>query len=296
MTIIYRELFNFAPQHTMVTVQKILYKGEIRILFTFPYDEKTKSDLKKITGIVYSKTLQGWHAPYHASVWREFLNLQLVHNISEEKEQQTSSLRDSYLVNTPSKTVSKPSGNASPNTATSDNAGIMSDHHVVHENSVHPSNADRKDTDIRIVKSGREVLYSGGNFVLSIPYNESDVNYLKSLKSWWNPKAKKWLVKANEEVLLSLQSRFDFWNEESFAMIHDLVLQTTHPYVVTLYRLPDDKDHVMIQISGHKANIDIVRRMSERCYMRDNKRWQIPNHAEIIARIEEEYIRDGAIV
>lgn len=280
----------------MVTVQKIIYHGETRILFTFPYDENTLSSLKKISGIRYSKTRNGWHTPYTPKTWSEFKTLGLPHIIrrennsdSDAKDHQT----DSEKLSQP---VPQPTGTASPNSAKSDNAGIMFSNHRAHENTVVPSIAVKKDTDIRIKKSGREVLYSGGNFVITMNYHAPDVTFLKSLKGWWNAKAKKWIIRANEDSLFSLQHQYAFWDEETFNGIHDVVLQTTHPYVVTLFQMPDDKKSIFVQISGHKANIYLIQRISDRIYLKDNRCWQIPNHIELITRIEEQYVRDGAII
>jgi hypothetical protein len=74
------------------------------------------------------------------------------------------------------KQIDQPGTASSP--IESDNASIATNHVVP---SVHPSHGDSKGTDIHSKKGGRSIQLSGGNFYVTIYYNDDDVKFLKSL-------------------------------------------------------------------------------------------------------------------
>jgi hypothetical protein len=173
----------------------------------------------------------------------------------------------------------------------SDIAGIAT-HSVAP--SVYPSNGDSKGTDIHSSKGGRSVQFNGTNFYITICYNEEDINYVKSLKGYWQSKIRKWIIKATSENLDCLQRKYAFWDHHDYDKIKGIILSYECPYLVTLYRSPEMAEIAIVEISGYKASTRIIKSTTERCYQKDEKRWTIPNDQVIIDTLIADYTRDGA--
>jgi integrase/recombinase XerD len=114
------------------------------------------------------------------------------------------------------------------------------------------------------------------------------------LRGYWQSKIKKWIVKATSDNLDSLQQRYAFWDIDTYDKIKTIILTIECPYLVTIYRTPEMAEVVIIEVSGHKASINIIRSITDRLYQKDAKRWTIPNDQVIIDRLIVDYTRDGA--
>lgn len=284
----------------MVTISKINHKGSTRILLSFPQDAQTLERIKSLSQVAYTKTHKGWHLPYTKEAWTSFKALGLKYEVIESQEE--TKMYPNPNIGTPSITplyddvaLSHPkhidqSGTASP-PSESDIASIATDLVVP---SVHPSHGDSKGTDIHSKKGGRSIQFSGGNFYISIYYNDDDIRFLKSLKGYWQGKIKKWIVKATSDNLDSLQQRYAFWDLDIYDKLKGIILAIESPYLVTLYRTPEMAEVAIIEVSGHKANTHIIKSVSDRSYQKDAKRWTIPNDQVIIDTLIADYTRDGA--
>lgn len=280
----------------MITLSKIFHKDQFRILIRFPNDQEIRRKICHLEGIRYSSTHRGWHIPYDKSSWKAFGELGLAYHIvlrAPEEPVTTTSNSTEQEIHTNATTSL--TGTASPSPEPSDNAGITSDHKTA-VNSLLPPVGEAGEGDIRLEKGGREVMYSAGKFVLKIHFNERDVAFLKGIRGWWNSSVRRWVVKGTLENLEKLQQQFAFWDDTLYNRIEDIILTVTKPYAVTLYSVPECKDHVMVQVCGHRANLDIIQRISARAYQKENQRWKIPRDPVLIDRILEEYHKDGATI
>ena len=149
-------------------------------------------------------------------------------------------------------------GTASPSLKSSDNAGITSENStdVKLTLALHGDNGERY---IHQSKGGREVWYSGGRFVIKISFNDEDVKFLKSIKGWWNQNLKRWIIKGTLDNLLALQSYYDFWDTKSYNKIEDIIVTVSKPYAIRLYKVPEERNSVRVQVIGHNANLDIIK-------------------------------------
>ncbi len=280
----------------MITLSKIFHKNRFRILLQFPSDDMIIKKIRSIEGSRYSSTHGGWHIPYDKPSWKAFGELGLKFSIAHHESEILASNTDQapqQLNQTNDRTTL--TGTASISPASSDNAGITSEIKT-EVNSHHPSVGEAGERDIRLEKGGREVLYSAGKFILKIHFNENDVAFLKGIRGWWNSSVRRWVVKGTLENLEKLQQQFAFWDEPCYNRIEDIILTVTKPYAITLYSVPECKDHVMVQVCGHRANLEIIQRISGRSYQKENQRWKIPRDPMLIDRILEEYHKDGATI
>lgn len=290
----------------LVHISKGCHYGETVINLSFTYDRNVLGRLKTLPSFRYSKSMRSWYLPYNNADWTAFLRLGLRYQIIIEHRNQLAKAHDKANDST---TKLKPISNLNntlqtsnqiqqidqPGTASSpfesDNASIATNRVVP---SVHPSHGDSKGTDIHSKKGGRSIQLSGGNFYVTIYYNDDDIKFLKSLRGYWQSKIKKWIVKATSDNLDSLQQRYVFWDIDTYDKIKTIILTIECPYLVTIYRTPEIAEVVIVEVTGHKASINIIRSITDRSYQKDAKRWTIPNDQVIIDRLIEDYTRDGA--
>ncbi len=285
-----------------IHISKGVHHGQTVILCSFDRDYALLRSLKTIPTLRYSKTLGSWYIPYNKEAWAEFIALDLNYTLNDsniinessgQKSHHLKSKLDSYEITQKiqSNQTDQPGTASSP--IESDIASITTNH-VAH--SVHPTHGDSKGTDIHSAKGGRSIQYSGGNFYITIYYNDDDIRYLKGLKGYWQSKIKKWIVKATSDNVSALQNKYEFWDHHTYDKINTLILNVECPYWVTLYRTPEMTEIVIVEIAGHKANTNIIKRTTDRCYQKDEKRWTIPNDQVIIDLLIADYTKDGATV
>jgi integrase/recombinase XerD len=272
----------------MIKVTKIEHKAKLYILLKCDYCINTILKLKQCCDAKYTNTHKGWIIEYTAPCWAKFVSLDLPYTL--ENKDSSINVQQNEL---PEKTIDQPGTATSP--TNSDIAGIAPGA-ATEAPSIHPSNGDSKGIDIHQSKGGRSIEYNGGKFYITIHYNDDDIQFLKSLKGFWQSKIRKWIIKATLENLTLLQKKYAIWSEDQYKTVHELILNVECPYLVTLYRSPEYLDKVMVQITGNKANVSIIKMNSDRCYQKDEQRWTIPNDKVIVQRLKEDYIRDGATV
>ena len=68
------------------------------------------------------------------------------------------------------------------------------------------------------------------NFYIKTRYNSRIIEILKSLnRAWWSDKYKIWIAKADIENLECLQKNFNYWQEQEYKNIYDLVALIDDP-------------------------------------------------------------------
>ncbi len=162
-------------------------------------------------------------------------------------------------------------------------------------NSVLSKNDDSKNADIDIAKKNLNIEIHDKNFYIKTRYNSKRIEVLKSLNgAWWNSKFKVWIAKADIENLNTLQKNFNYWQEEEYKNIYDLVALIDDPLKLELYRTPDNIKKIWIKIGGYRADIDFMKHLPDRYYDKRFKRWNIPNDHKVIERIIDHYKQKGA--
>ena len=294
----------------MLHIFPLTHKGKSLIGITFTYDEKITAALKNLSALQYSKTNCCYYIPYEKAQYKALQSLGIpitIYTSSQDigqpqiiagntpvkiSEQNIEGYQTSNNYQKVQTRQIDQSGTAlSP--SDSDIAGIDARRELTSQ-AVHPSHGDSKGTDIHLIKGGRSILYNNGNFIITIHYNEDEIRFLKALRGYWQNKIRKWIVKATIENLEQLQKKYEFWNETGFTKIEEIILNVECPYLVTLYRTAEDLSSVIVQITGHKSNTNIIKQTSERQYQKDAKRWIIPNDQVIIDGLIADYTRDGA--
>ncbi len=294
----------------MLHIFPFIHKGSTQIGLVFSYDAQIAAALKKHPSVQYSQTHRCYYISYdrdqynalrslgfaitaHTSRPETFQNIVKINDVSSYQIQTglTASKSKGILQSGQKNDIDQPGTASSP--SESDIASIAT-HPVVP--SVHPSHGDSKGTDIHQSKGGRSIQLTGAHFYISIYYNEDDVGFLKKLKGYWQSKIQKWIVKGTIENLESLQEKYDFWDDPTYQKIKELLLNMMCPYLVTLYRTPEATDEVLVQITGYKSNLHIIKRVTDRSYQKDDKRWAIPNDKIILQRLREDYTKDGATI
>jgi len=294
----------------MLHIFPLTHNGAAQIGIIFVYNAKISAVVKSQASVQYSRTHSCYYIPYDKTAYVALRSLGITitshrsrpdiyqlpikdsdtsvkaseHNMDISKTTKTNQTVHTLQTDQPGTAIS-------PNE--SDNASIAA---YPVAPTVHPSNGDSKGTDIHLSKGGRSISYNGGNFFIKIHYNEDDIRFLKSLKGYWQSKIKKWIVKAKKENLELLQNKYAFWDHRSYDKTEQLILNSECPYLVTIYRTPEVTDVVLVQITGHKANTNIVKSISERSYQKDEKRWTMPNDPVIVERLIADFTRDGATI
>ncbi len=267
----------------MIKLEKVLHRDKTIILLKDINDNSTKEILKKLSTICYSKTYQAWYIDYSKASWNEFIQTGIAYQLPETNQNESSN------------TEHKDQTGTATSPKESDIAGIGANQ-IEALQDVHPSHGDSKGTHIHLNKGGRSIMYSGGNFFISIFYNASDIAFLKTIKGYWQGKIKKWIVKGSLENLEKIQARYNFWDDLKYNQIKELALNVECPYLVTLYRTAEIKDTILVQITGHKANTKIITKITERQYQKDEKRWAIPNDRVIVDQLKIAFTQDGATI
>jgi site-specific recombinase XerD len=306
----------------MINIAKVTHRDTTQILIKTHFDQAIISAIKTIPGSKYTATYKGWLIPYDKHSWSYFTELGIPYTIVHLDEVSKDSRSPQQYDGSPSN-VKPQKQNAlplqsrctkteviqastlinsiqnQPGTALalsdSDIAGIAD--HILSAPSVHPSQSASKGTDIhQTSKGGRSIEYSGGKFFIKINYCDEEIRFLKSLKGFWQSKIKKWIIKATCENLENIQAKYNFWDQNSYDKLKNIILYVEYPYLVTLYRTPELQDKVVVLVSGYKSNIDIIKNVTDRYYQKEDKKWIIPADSIIVQQLKDDYIRDGATI
>ncbi len=251
----------------MIFIKKIEHKGEFRILMKYGYDPDINEKIRKLPSVKYSASYRAWHIAYDKHIFNAFKNL----NIPFVIEQNIG-------------TIDNPKSNddnaGNNNTATHENLDITSSDAVI--------NSINTIENLRI-EWNKSYLY------IFIPYSEIESSFIKKLDgAWWNSKYKNWVVNATEDNLNVLQDRYKTWDSIHFNKMIEIIKELEDPYKVQLFRTPQYPDKINLIIKGFKADIEFIKRIPDREYIKDSKKWLIPLDKQVIERLLIHFKKDGA--
>lgn len=261
---------------TLILLEKINRNGADRILLNMGYDESSINKIKTIAGRRYSVTLKRWHIPYDKTAYNAFLALNLPHNIISGT---TEGIHKE-----------KVSCHNSVHTGIDDSQSSTS---------ALPTIDIVEATDIaeRTDQKSTTVTMSGGSFRVSIPYEQADVKFIKSLYgSYWRQADKLWVMKAVIPNAQALQDRYQVWSEDAFAELLELIRQQSDPIILEMYVPPGEAGKVALRLSGHSADFTFLKRIPQRQYHAKYKRWTVPRDKNILNAIHKHYKAAGAKV
>ena len=266
------------PPSPHISLQKDTAFGGIVVWLSFSGRPEWLAAIKTIAGARYAPIQKTWYMPYTKEAFAQFQKLGIpyqIHSLDTDHTGTATSASDQS--DKASIGESDPKASASPT-------------------AVHPSYDACKGTDIHPHKGGPSVSHHAGYFTVETAYDTEVVEFLRSLKGWWNKKVKRWMIKANPENLSKLQHRFAFWTENQFQAWEDRLRQMADPYTVLLFQRPDLSNHVVVQIRGYSAQDAIIKRIAGRSYESSTQSWIIPADRIITDRIKDLYKQDGAKV
>lgn len=273
-----------SPGIPPIRIASLQHRGEARIGLWFPFDNGLIARVRALPGARWSATKMCWHIPDSV----ESRKALIVAELPVESQQDA---RDPDLTpNTiPSTILLPPSGTTVDVPTSGALSGISS---PKEEHSVLPQTDKPVAADIPVLpQQGQlEIILQAQQFVISMPYRQEDVDFIRSLAgSWWHTSSKQWIVRAIPANLEALQSHFAYWTPEAYARCLDLVMVATDPFVVELYQSPERPGFVAIKLKGYRADHDFLKHIPERNYDQAFKRWWIPADKPLLDRIRSHY-------
>jgi len=256
-----------------IDVEALDHRGARWIGLRFAYDEQIIDHIKRIPGRRYSRTHRCWYIPYDRVSWTRFLALNLPINIKDANGTRlTESMSDSTII---SLAGSRPK-ESTPSVCEKDRGN--------------------RTADIRSKKMGlTSIITQGGYFVISIRYNEDEVQFLKSLKgTYWHPDARRWMCRTTSVNLSKLQDRYQYWGEEQYEQLSDIILLSHRSSVAHLHIHDADQNLYSIKVRNSDRGVKIIQRYSHRAYDSIHKRWFLSSERCDIALLISE-LREAGI-
>lgn len=251
----------------MISIKKIEHRGEFRILLKSDFDPELKEKLRNLPSAKYSATFKSWHIAYDKEIFHAFKKLNIPFEIAQN-----------------SGTIDNPKSN-------DDNAD--NNHTVTHEN-LDIASSDAVINSINAIENLR-IEWNNRNFYIFISYSEIESTFIKTLEgAYWNSKYKNWVVRANENNLNALQYRYRKWDPIQINKMIETIKELEDPYIVQLFRTPQYPDKINLIIKGFKADIEFIKRIPDREYIKDSKKWLIPLDKQLIERLLMHFKKDGA--
>ncbi|NOT37127.1 MAG: tyrosine-type recombinase/integrase [Saprospiraceae bacterium] len=255
-----------------------LKKADSQICISFEYNNEIIQKIKSIPNSNYVSNEKSWYIPYDKEHWNIFLNLKLPYTILKDNN-----------------TSLQTTGTTFPTGSNGDNTGISETHS---ESSVSASMDDPPHaTDIRKPVSALEIMHRGVWYYIKIHYNENEVQWLKKLDtSWWNSTFGTWNIKATVLNTEKIQERYQYWDDNAFEQLINLLKSVEDPYIVELFCSPEYQGYFFIRIKGYNADVSFLKCIAERDYDAETRKWKIPYSEEILSRIIEHYQAKNAKV
>ncbi len=274
-----------------IRIASLQHRGEARIGLWFPFDNGLIARVRALQGARWSATQMCWHIPDTEESRKALKAAEL----PVESQQDVRDPERSPIV-IPTKKPLPLSGTTVDVPTSGALSGISSEKE---EPSVLPQKDNSVAADIPVVpQQGQlEIILQAQQFVIKMPYQQQDVDRIRSLAgSWWHKSSKQWMVRAIPGNLEALQAHFGYWTEETYARCLDLVMAATDPFIVELYQTPERPGFVAIKLKGYRADHDFLKHLPERSYDSAFKRWWIPGEKTIVDRIRKHYTGLGAKV
>lgn len=279
------------PDIPTIRIASIQHRGEARIGLWFPYNKEIMTRVRTIPGATWSASLRCWHIPDSTE------GMHALEHAGLSLETKTEDFSSTTPCPTHSEKTELHSSGTTVDVPTSGAlSGISS---IEEEHSVLPQSDKTVAADIPVApqQGPLEIVLQAQQFVIRIPYQPADVDFLRSLAgSWWHNGTRRWLVRAIPEHLEALQARFHYWSPEAYAHCLDLVMAAADPFVVELYQSPERPGFVAIKLKGYRADHDFLKHIPDRNYDPVFKRWWIPAEKILLDRIRAHYSGLGARV
>ena len=247
----------------MITLFDLRHNNSRWIGIRFPKDALTKSKIKSLNDIKYSRTHRCYYLPYDILAHKAFLALGL-----------------SYKVKT--------NGTAEADVSKSENSSIG----VKTSNLAIPKSQQKMmDANVKLKdKNAPKIHWNGKFFLIRVDFNKNDIVFLKSLKGcYWNGKYKNWIAKSDIKNLKLLQNKFGMWSEQEYLKLYELISLQMDPQVIELYLSPEKVKYVFVKLNGFGIDTAFIKSIPCRKYDKVYKRWIIPLTKGIIEKIVGHY-------
>ena len=178
----------------VIEISKRTLHDRTVIVLSFPYNYEIITKLKTIPSLKYSKTMPAWYGSFAKEDWAAFKSLPIPYTIPTIEDKSHSLLDTNTEVPEFYKLTNNKSTNYTTDQSGTATSPIESDNASIEtprvSPSVYPSHGDSKGTDIHRQKGGRSIVFSNGNFYISIHHNPSNVSFLTSLMGYRQGKIK----------------------------------------------------------------------------------------------------------
>ncbi len=185
-----------------------MFYGKAQVVLEFEPNLELQQLISKIPSVRYSSSTQMWYMDYDTKSYEAL-----------------KALGYKIIIKKPGPTVSR------ANTS----IDSYSESQAVLSQILSPKGIVR-DADIPL--TGKKIVMNNQQFQLKLPYNVSDIKFLKLLKhSYWNMQQKTWIIKATLANLEALQNEFHLWSKEAFMAHFELISMVENPMEIVLYNI-----------------------------------------------------------
>ncbi len=124
--------------------------------------------------------------------------------------------------------------------------------------------------DIRSPSTGKEVQdiqedihlsWSGSGIVIKLAYDETEVRFVKSLQgAYWHPKYQNWICKPSKYNLDRIQERWQLLDAPTYSSWQEKILHLSNKHKVVVFRTPRHAGRICVELIGHGANHQLLRK------------------------------------
>ncbi len=251
-----------------IQLQRATHRGKEIVLFRFRNRLDWKNLIKKQSFTLFSRTYSAYYIPYTADAYNKFKGIKLPHKYPEQIDTTESLPSDRAVVDIePNSSLSVKSllGNDAGDTSISDSFNIE-----------------------------LEIIWNAKGFSIQLPYNESEVSFIRKLeKSWWNSKMKLWYLKSSIYNLDEIQKRWTYFDKETYTRLHETIRNLEEPMLMEVYTSPEYMDSVIFKLKGFKSSPALIKMLRNRKYDKVYKRWIVPFNDKMIKDVIESYKAKG---
>lgn len=94
----------------------------------------------------------------------------------------------------------------------------------------------------------------------------------------------------------ALQSKFGVWSKQEYLKLYELICLQMSPQIVELYLSPEMVKCIFVKLNGFGIDISFIKKIPDRKYDKEYKRWIIPMSGKIVDKIIDHYTNAGAKV
>ena len=250
-----------------INIERIYHRNAWRIALRFDYHFATIQQVKKLENIRWSNSKRCWYLPFEPSsveaLKTTFSNLKIPESLLFRTKLSSKSFEKADIVHSPLAAV--PGG-------------------------------DTQKANIEPTQKGsipKSIVLRGGLFVIQIPYDKKEVQFLKSLhRGYWNSKEKRWCATGNFNNLFALQDRYRYWEKPTYERFEQLLSGPEIQQPVKAIDLkpfsPDNQWLVAAFVPTTEA-VKAIKRISNRRYSKSRQCWLVPNVDTIIDQVKDQF-------